>query len=337
LFVAPVVGDELNYLDPMELPHDDVRPAYTDSNAAVSGGCDAGYLTAGGCDQSVCSQCCNECCCPLWTVRAGAVFLRRDNQSDIALTNGATPISVGDLAFNDYHGGPLVTLMRHNFLDTPFTLELTYFGIRDSNTASTTGATAVFSTPTINFAPNSVFEGYRASLDSTEINFRYAWTDWCTVLAGFRCVEMSDALSTNIGGLATYDINVNNHLYGAQLGADVALLRLNRLEIDWFGKAGIYGSSADQTTTIRGVGGAVPNLSAHAGQTAFIGEMDLTGRYQINQHWSLLGGYRVLWFGGVALAPNQIASSNVATGAATLNNNSQPIYHGFTAAAQCEW
>jgi hypothetical protein len=282
------------------------------------------------------ASCC-DCCSPLWTVQAGAIFLRRDNQTDVPLANGATPISVADLAFHDYQAGPLVTLMRHGLMGTASTLEVTYFGIQDSNTASSAGATNVFSVPTINFSARTVAADYRSRLDSTEINIRDDLTDWLTLLAGFRWVELSDALATDIGGVATYDINVNNHLYGAQIGADVAILRCDRFSIDWFGKAGIYGNSADQTTTTTGIGGAVPRLSARNSQTAFLGEMDLSLRYEITEHWSVLGGYRVIWLDGIALAPNQALTSNIATGAATLDNHSQPIYHGFTVAAELVW
>jgi hypothetical protein len=288
------------------------------------------------CDVSACDAVsCNDCSyCPLWSVEAGAVFLRRDSQTNVPLTNGTTPVSVGDLTFNDYQAGPLVTLMRHQFLGTAATLELTYFGVQDSNTATATGATQFFSVPPINFGPRTVAEDYDSRLDSTELNIRLDRADWLTVLAGFRWIELGDDLATNFGGGATHDVNVNNHLYGAQIGADVAVLRRSRFTIDWFGKAGIYGNSADQFTTVRGVAGAVPSLSASDSQAAFVGEMDLTLRYELNCHWSLLGGYRALWLDGIALAPDQLQTSNLVTGAATLDESSHPIYHGFTLTAQ---
>jgi Putative beta barrel porin-7 (BBP7) len=290
------------------------------------------------CGESCCdvAACC-DCCSPLWTVQAGAIFLRRDHQTDLPLANGATPISVADLAFHDYQGGPLVTFMRHSLMGTDTSLEVTYFGVQSSNSASSAGATSVFTVPAINFGANTVTADYRSQLDSTEINLRDPLTDWLTVLAGFRWVELSDDLSTDIGGLATHNVNVNNHLYGAQIGAEIVIWRRDRLSIDWFGKAGIYGSSADQTTTNTGIAGAVPRLSASGSQTAFLGEMDLSVRYKLTEHLSVLGGYRAIWLDGIALAPNQLAVSNIATGAARLDDRSQPIYHGFTVAAELIW
>ena len=70
---------------------------------------------------------------------------------------------------------------------------------------------------------------------------------------------------------------------------------------------------------------------------AFVGELGLTGAYAINDRWTVRGGYQAIWVDGVALAPDQIAASNVATGAATLDTSGHPIYHGFTLAAELGW
>jgi hypothetical protein len=85
------------------------------------------------------------------------------------------------------------------------------------------------------------------------------------------------------------------------------------------------------------VGGAIPFFSATDADTAFVGELALTGSYVINDRWSARAGYQVLWVDGVALAPDQIAVSNVATGASTLDVGGDPIYHGFTLAAEYVW
>jgi hypothetical protein len=323
------VGDDIRFPEPVRLASGDSIASPDDPSCGESSCCESGC-----CEQSMC---CYDCQSPYWSVEAGAVFLRRDHQTNVPLTNGVTPISVGDLAFNEYQGGPAVTLIRHNLMGSRTSFEVTYFGVRDTNSVTATGATAFFSNPQINFPNRNVGLDYRSSLDNTEINFRDTFGDWFTLLGGFRWVELSDELSTNFGGGATYRINVNNHLYGGQIGADILIWGSDRFSIEWIGKAGIYGNAADQDTTIVGVAGAVPNLSARDGQASFIGEMDLTARYSLNCRWNIIGGYKVMWLSGIALAPNQLATSNIVTGVATLDNNSQPIYHGFTVAAECVW
>ena len=284
-------------------------------------------------------DCCNPCdICPRWTVRTGIVFLRRDNQDDLVLSNGATPITVGNLGFNEYTAGPAVTVIRHGFLNSAWDLDVTYFGVNDfHSTASSAGATTFFTTPNINFGGQTVTSDYRSRLNSTELNFRRNWNNWFTVLGGFRWVELQDVLATDIGGIATHSVNVNNHLYGFQFGGEALILTRGRFSVDAVGKAGIYGNQADQSTDITGVGGAVPALSARDTTTAFVGELGLTGAYAINDRWTVRGGYQAIWVDGVALAPDQFASSDILTGEATLDMSGHPIYHGFTLAAELGW
>src|SRR4029079_17743688 len=88
---------------------------------------------------------------------------------------------------------------------------------------------------------------------------RRRWSDRFTVINGFRWIEIRDNLATDLVG-SSQTINVNNHLYGYQLGADMVFFRRGRFTIDGFGKAGIYANNADQTTTHVNIGGAAPAL-----------------------------------------------------------------------------
>lgn len=283
-----------------------------------------------------CAAVCDDC--PNWTVRTGIVFLRRDNQDSQVLTNGATPITVDRLGFQNYEAGPLVTVIRHGVLNTAWDLDVTYFGVSDfQNTAGSAGATSVFSNPTINFGGLAVVSDYRSSINSTELNLRRGWSPCFTALAGFRWVEISDVLSTDIGGGANHSVNVNNHLYGFQLGGQALLLQRGRFSIDAVGKAGVYSNQADQSTNTTGIGGALPAFSARDSNVAFVGELGLTGAYQINDRWALRGGYQAIWVDGIALAPDQIDDSDLVTGVATLDTSGHPIYHGFTLAAELGW
>jgi len=293
------------------------------------------------------SPCCEllpeaDCCCPLWTYRAGAVFLKRDNQGDFVLTDGLTPLTIGGLSFSNYEAGPMLTVMRHNILDTAATLELTYFGVWNENTSAATDVVIVGTTPPIFIVGGGTVDAnYRSRLDSVELNLRRTWGDWFTLLAGVRAVELMDELSSELmaggGQTATHRVNVNNHLLGAQIGADVLVYHTGRLSVEWIGKAGLYGNSADQDTTIAGVGGALPSVRARDDVAAFVGELGLTGVFDVNDRWSLRGGYQALWLDRIALAPNQLANSNLLTGIGRLDATEEPIYHGFTFTAQAAW
>jgi hypothetical protein len=306
---------------------------------AVAPSCDVATYPAtsscnsacGGCDIPM--NCCD--CCPNWTLRGGAVFFRRENGTAIPIVTGTPSYSTADLDFG-YQAGPAVSLIRHGFLGSCWDLELNYFGVFSDATATTADVDTVNSLPPIfvvGVVPGSTV--YESHLHSTEFNLRRRWSDWLTVLGGFRWIELSDDLNTDLGaGLATFDTDVNNHLYGAQIGFDACLWQRGAFSVESFGKAGIYANNSDVAATTTGVGGALPFVSTTGSDTAFVGDLALTGVYALSNRWNLRGGYQLLWIDGVALAPNQLDNINIATGVATVDTSNTAFYHGFTAAAE---
>lgn len=328
--ISPIQGDhskseDVPTLDEYPLPGD-----YTPS-------CESGYVQD---EHAVSDGACIDpyCFCPCWTFRAGAVVLRRDSDTPVAIATGTPSYSTGALGF-DYEVGPQFTVIRHGILGSDYDFEINYFGVSDwGATANTADIDTVATLPAINVVgvtPASTT--YASRLHSTEFNLRTPASDWITLLGGFRWVEIGEDLNTNIGGAATHRIDVNNHLYGVQLGLDAVLIRRSAWSVEAFGKAGIYGNSADATTLTTGVGGALPAVDARRDSTAFLGETALTAVYDITPRWSLRGGYQLTWIDGVALAPEQLDNVNIATGAATLDTRQTSFYHGFTVAAQYSW
>lgn len=308
-------------------------PSYLDApycDGAIGESCDAGYAGCGGHDSEL--LCCNYC--PCWTARAGVVYLRRSSNTAIPIIAGAPPINSRDVGF-DYETGPMFTLIRHGIFQSCWDFEATYFGI-DSYTGTRTSAnaTTLFTTPNINFGPTPVRTRYDSEFDSAEFNLRRQWNNWVTLLGGFRWINMNETLNTDIGGAANHRIDVDNQLYGFQLGADTFLWSRGRFSLEAYGKAGVYGNNSDARTTTAGIGGAVPTFAASQNRAAFVGDLGLTGVYDINNRWSLRGGYQMLWLDGVALAPDQLDNMNVTTGAATVDVGSTAFYHGVNLAAE---
>lgn len=279
-------------------------------------------------------NCCD--CCSLWTVRAGAVFLRRNSGPVIPIATGNPSYSTADLAFG-FEAGPAVSFIRHGFLNTCWDLEVNYFGSYSNASATTPDLTILQTTP-----PGFVFGGvlsatttYDSNLHSTEVNLRRQWNDWLTVLGGFRWIELSDDLNTDVGnGLATIDYDVNNHLYGAQIGVVACLFERGAFHLEGHAKAGVFGNSADLEVTTVNALGALPQFSISGNETVFVGDLALTGVYNLNDRWSLRGGYQLLWIDGVAVAPTQLANVDITTGAGDLNTSTTAFYHGFTAGAE---
>jgi hypothetical protein len=239
-----------------------------------------------------------------------------------------------------FHGGPRLDLIRHG--DCGYDLELLYFqidGWSDSKLFAGDPDTLLFTAPGPLFATNPLGEpmewDYSSQLYNAEFNVR--WSPMCrlTMLAGFRWMELREDL--NGGNLFTgvtppvlfsfWDTNTKNNLYGFQIGADGLLLDRGCFSIDGLIKAGIFGNHAEQSTIAAGTG----PFEASTNHTAFLGEVGLQCKYQATCHLSLRGGYEAIWLQGVALAPGQIAETNIVSGEIGINSNSGVFYHGATA------
>lgn len=293
-----------------------------------------------------CSEFFQDCCGPLWTVYADAIFLHRSTPRNAALiTDSFAPggnelLNAADFKF-DTEAGFRLGLVRHNVLDTGWDLEAIYFGI-DGWRATTgvvnspAGAVAQFVSPLGNTAyASDVWASYRSELHNVEVNGRKQVRDWLSILGGFRYLELNEnglSLFQDIGpglNLVNVSTGATNHLMGFQLGADSRILSRGRLELDCVLKAGIYNNKAKNRAFISQSASPTTFAStASDNHTAFVGEIGLTGLYQLDRGWAIRGGYQLLWIEGVALASDQIAVSDPGVGTATVDTSGSPFYHG---------
>jgi hypothetical protein len=323
---APVVvdaGPDYEYV--VEQPGCDV----------ISPSCDMPMACDTGCAQNVCSSC---CCCPLWTIRGEALFWGRSGGDGVPLVTAPVAVNSGDFDFG-WEVGPRVTAIRHGALGTAWDLEVAYFGIDDWSDAIALADMDDYQTvpPIIIGGVTPGVLTYDSSLHSAEVNVRGAYNGWITWLAGFRWIEVGENLNATFGA-ASHNVNVDNTLYGGQLGLD-ALLWDNgaNLFVTGVGKAGIYANDANQVTTTVGVGGALPLIVATGGETSFVGELGLNAKYRFTDRLTAIAGYNVLWITGVALAPNQLGSTNINTGVAAVNADGTLFYHGANAGLEYVW
>ena len=86
------------------------------------------------------------------------------------------------------------------------------------------------------------------------------------------------------------------------MGADGLLVSRGSLDVNIFGKAGIYANVAEQTTTFT----PVPAQGISDTDFAFLSELGVSTTLHMNSTWSIVAGYQVMWIEGVALAPDQI-------------------------------
>jgi len=179
---------------------------------------------------------------------------------------------------------------------------------------------------------------YTSALYSGELNVRRQYSDWLTLLAGFRMVELDEHYRgagidlQTLGQTDSILTNTFNHLYGFQIGADGEIFnRGGPLRINVVCKAGILGNAAYQnyhrteTTSTSTLDDALAARSF--AQATFLGETGLVVTYAVNKHLAFRGSYEAMWLNGVALAPEQISSVNLRLGD-LINTSGGVFYHG---------
>jgi hypothetical protein len=134
-----------------------------------------------------------------------------------------------------------------------------------------------------------------------------------------------------------YDVNVDNHLAGFQLGANVNYCVSCRCNLFWNSSFGLYNNRIEAEQRVFGDLGSATwastgtnaTIRAHKDDVAFIGELLLGGAYNFTCNCRAVVAYRAVAVSGVALSVNQIPEdfSNRAE-VALVDSNGSIIIHG---------
>lgn len=284
---------------------------------------------------------------PRWEFTADALLLWQGNVTNrvfytdatgsaLDAAQGQTPLSVG----------PRFGLMLN--LDQERAVELNYFQTSPfqgeqttppSDAAYTMNDLAGFDLSGVSGAS---FET-DALIQSFEANWRRGNGGPVTWLVGFRWVEWNQSLAINDTAgqyIDTFNTNVGNDLYGAQIGLDAMLWnRDGAISIDSVAKAGVYYNNAyQQISAYEGV--ARGPLRAAADETSFFGELGITMDTRITDWLSWRLGYSAFWLSGVAEAAGQLSSTNLQLPVpppATINTSGSVLLHGVTTGIEARW
>jgi len=267
---------------------------------------------------------------PLWTGRTDALLLWRDAPQSQPLFDFIQPSGEAGGVALDASGfqsgmaaGPRFALFRHT--GDMGAVEFNFLRVQSFSATRTLPPTdpgyydtyphGLYCCDT--FVPRSDVSGaLLSSLQSAEVNRRFPTDGRLGWLMGFRWVEWNDSLGletvTQPEGFPafsnSYLSRTSNDLYGMQIGADSILYGLGRaFRVEGIGKAGVYYNDARQSSRFATTAGDGETLavSTGAGRAAFVGELGVTGVYDITERLSLRAGYAIFWLGGLALAPAQ--------------------------------
>jgi hypothetical protein len=269
-----------------------------------------------------------------WTLAADAVIMtRRGGKTSSLLINadesGAELFNSKDFDFN-WAAGPRVSVVGEDIL-FGCDLEAAFFGIDGweavkNITVPDTGANfMVFNAPStaISLVPGDVVTyRYVSQLRSTEINARHPIWERLSVLMGFRYMELHEELASSVNGVEVLDANVDNHMYGGQIGMNVAFVSTCRLSIEGVMKVGVLGNYSDLTMSV--IDSA--RLGDKRTHTSVMGEIGMMGIFQVTNQLAMRGGYQAMWLDGIAIAGDQV--ENVTPSSAKPYIGGTLFYHG---------
>lgn len=278
---------------------------------------DAGYDTLDdvgfGCD-SCCDVGCDSCCtsgCRRWTLALDALFLKRSDAKD-----GRKEKTLNDAVDFDTDTGWRLT--ASHCLKSGRDIEFSYLSFDTVGASPFWGQGEQYTIVVV----RPVYESdgtlrwvqearsintparrrYASDLDSAEINLRHS-LDGCTdLLAGVRWIQLDENLVDHDTSSAYAGMGTENDLWGFQLGVESLLAKQCNGCLEWRAglKAGLYTNHTAQQMT-------EPYSFSHGSdnETAFCGELTLTGAYRMTDDLSFRVGYQMLWLAGVAVASDQ--------------------------------
>jgi hypothetical protein len=175
----------------------------------------------------------------------------------------------------------------------------------------------------------------------------------CTGVCGFRWMQFNedfmvgaDYLNGATPGFLNYWSNVENNLFGAQIGCN----GMYRIGCKWGlhlnSTVGLYGNDVDvrQYMTFPDGGGPVRfvgsleefDVRGYKTDVSMVSELRLGASYQATCHCRLYGGWRAIGVTGIALAtnqaPNQFLDANQFSN--YVNSNGSLILHGLQAGVE---
>lgn len=309
-------------------------------------------------------------CAPRWAdvvVDATFFIYEPGNTSTVLASQGGANNPVLNTDNYDFtnQGGVRMSLNRV-FMPGSF-LEFSYLGMGNwASSQSVSGAGDLFS-PFSGFGVDPV-GGYAETdqgnlaifstsnrFDSFELNMRRFFTSancwWqSSWWVGMRYVRVDDDAVYNTlgaGGNMDYTVDVDNDLFGAQVGLDSALRLTTRWTLSAFGEVGVYGNRATQESTIAINDGAnVLQETTAERRASMVVEAGFLSTFKVVPRGTLRAGYQIVYIDGIALGADSfnfqtggVAPLNTALAGrqAFINDNGNALYHGPTVGFEYVW
>ena len=283
-----------------------------------------------------------------WAIQAEALVLWRDNidgQPLLKSSDGAVALDAGDVR-TAAAAGPRIGVLYN--LGCGRAIEGNYFNVGGiQGSTSTDGLGAPYTS--IGLADYRFIDieeaeyTTRGQIKSAELNYRWCQGRRVIWLAGLRWVEWNETATVDMqeaSGEArgnNIQANVGNDLYGGQFGCRFKLWDLGKWQVGAVGKAGVFGNTAYQRTTLLVDGVPFGPLGADESNVAFFGEVGVNSTLWLNRWLAWRVGYNFFWLQGVATAAQQFPLGNFGEDTASINANGAVFLQGFSTGLETRW
>lgn len=149
----------------------------------------------------------------------------------------------------------------------------------------------------------------------------------------FHWNEGFDLTMTHPPDKSNYKIDTKNDIFGAQVGLDFQMNPTRWLSWEIAAKVGGMANHALQKTSLRDWNDRVKlrDFKRQAWEIGVFADVAATMGFQFKDHINIHAGYQVLFFSGLALAPEQTNKGTRPTSGDEVHTNGAAIIHGLFA------
>jgi hypothetical protein len=156
-------------------------------------------------------------------------------------------------------------------------------------------------------------------------------------IAGLRYFNLNETFKQTMitpPDTSSYNIHTKNRLGGAQVGLDFQMNPTKWLTWEAFGKVGFFGNATEQHQFLGDLDNTVALRDSKRSETQWGFFTDVAAQVAFrffHDHFSIHGGYQMLFFTGLSLAPEQISRSVSANAGKKDYTHGKAIIHGLYA------
>ncbi len=193
------------------------------------------------------------------------------------------------------------------------------------------------------FGADQMVVRYDSRFQSAEANVIFPWGNF-QFLAGYRWARLDEtsvitSFDFHDGDVSTYSVNSANNLNGAQVGILGEWEFWGLLNFDFFAKTGIFCNNSTEHQVLGDFGNTVILRDTTGSRTdvAYLSELAAQVVVPLGSHFSITGGYRVLFLNQMAAAPNQFDFTDNADSGTHVNSSSNIVLHGANLGLTAKW